>query len=140
MLRKYINVGTPSTTRIEATKKDWEYIVVFTIMWEEIMLRLDEKGFYLNQQSRTQQLEDAKTIEEYKNTTRQEVDGVKPEPTKDELQSFKEFQLELREKTMQRIEYIIDWVNCKELFDKIHNLKLKTFQDDIDDPIDNVVE
>jgi len=72
------------------------------------MLRLDEKGFYLNQQSRTQQLEDAKTIEEYKNTTRQEVDGVKPEPTKDELQSFKEFQLELREKTMQRIEYIID--------------------------------
>lgn len=140
MLRKYINVGTPSTTRIEATKKVGEYVVVFTVMGEEIMLRLDAKGFYLNQQSRTQQIDDAKTIEEYKNTTRPEIDGVKPEPTKEELQAFKEFQLELREKTMQRVEYIIDWVNYKELYDKIDNIELKTFEDDIDDPVDNVVE
>lgn len=104
------------------------------------MLRLDEKGFYLNQQSRTQQIEDAKTIESYKKEKRPEVEGVTPEPTKEELQEFKEFQLELREKTMQRVEYIVDWVNYRELYDKMKSLSLLTFDDDINDPVDFVVE
>lgn len=142
MLKKYLKIQDPAVTKIEATTEEWSYYCTFTVMWEEIVLRLDKDWFYRNQQSQDDNIKDTVIIEEEKNRRRPNIigeDGKRIDIPKEDMQAFKEFQLETRKSTMKRVSYVVDGINSVELYDKIHSLELCNFDDEIADPIDEVV-
>lgn len=140
MLKKYLKVKEPDTIKVESTREEWVFLCVVTIMWEEIVLRLDKDWFFRNQQSQDDNINDTIKIEEEK--ARRRPASVEWDPIvipNEEKHDFKMYQYNLRAETMKRIEYIVDWVDKDSLFSRVSKLDLKSFEDEVIDPVDEVV-
>lgn len=122
-MKKYIEINWYSTLKVEATNTPNTFYIVVTSMWEEIQLRLDEKGFYRNMITKADRLKLNADIEELKEGEFK-LEGLATR-TPEQTEELRKRQEELEQKYMTRYEYIVDWLNAIELYDKYHSLLLE---------------
>lgn len=122
-MKKFLSFPKYDTMKVEASNKENDFYIVFTIMWEEVQIRLDKKGFYRNMIKKIDQVAISKEVEDLKNWdfVLSEWEVRTPEQTA-ELWRRQE---ELEAKYITRCDYVVEWVNRIELYEKLLNLELK---------------
>lgn len=122
-MKKLLSFPKYDTMKVEASNKDHDFYIVFTIMWEEIQIRLDKQGFYRNIIKKIDQVAISKEVEDLKNWDfKLEEWEVR---TAEQTAELRKRQEELEAKYITRCDYVVEWVNRIELYEKLSNLELQ---------------
>lgn len=122
-MKKLLSFPNYNTMKAEATADQWVFYIVFTIMWEEVQVRLDKDGFYRNIIKKIDQVTISKTVEELKNGEFK-LEEWETRTAEQTAELWKR-QEELEAKYITRCDYIIEWVNKIELYEKLVSLWLE---------------
>lgn len=122
-MKKYLSFPKYDTMKVEASNKENDFYIVFTIMWEEVQVRLDKEWFYRNIIKKIDQVTISKTVEDMKNGEFKLAEW-EVRTTEQTAELWKR-QEELEAQYTTRCDYVVEWVNRIELYEKLVALELQ---------------
>lgn len=122
-MKKYLSFPKYDTMKVEVSNKENDFYIVFTIMWEEVQVRLDKEWFYRNLIKKIDQVTISKAVEDLKNLEFKLAEWEVR--TTEQTAELWKIQEELEAKYTTRCDYVVEWVNRIELYEKLVALELQ---------------